>query len=152
MNINLLSFLTSLTVWGMVTKAFALEPFDGRPLRVDLPKDKAALLENGEPVTVEVTKQQGRALVIVRDVEAPTHICMGQIKDLRKYPAITPFLKDVDIYDDTVFANVRERDKIRDNTYLPIFPGNSSFGCKVFHASYGHECGLLHPLSPSPTS
>jgi hypothetical protein len=102
---GLLTCIT-LVLFAECLAGFQLQPFDGRPMIMDLTKDATEKLSKGKPFKFQIERNSFPAPVVVADVNAEPEVCIKHIRDLKKHSELSSIIKDIDVYYEHVHENV----------------------------------------------
>ena len=72
-----------------------LKPYTGEHIPYTISKNDVEKLSKGEFVTQLTREGKSGRGIIIQDVEAPPHVCMDRIRDLKNYPKVVPNLKSI---------------------------------------------------------
>ena len=82
-----------------------LKPYDGHHIPYTLTAEQNKKLNAGEPVVINQRDGKSGRGIVIQDINAPPHVCIDRISDLRNYHKMVPNLKSVDIYEENTYPN-----------------------------------------------
>jgi hypothetical protein len=82
-----------------------LQPYDGKHISYTLTPEQNKKLNAGEPVVINQRNGKSGRGIVIQDIQAPPHVCIDRISDLRNYHKMVPNVKNIDIYEENTYPN-----------------------------------------------